>query len=202
MEATLEHLVWLLYPKFAHYTFTIPAYRIVKGMLRGNGMTLQASCVLLKFSWLVLTLFGPCLPILNALIALLANIYSILLFGTDFRAHDAKETEEHGASLRPSFGFILDVQENEIEVGEHGSSLPSFGFNTVAFRQWVESEVHIARGHPAAIIRQPKGYTVLQMNSEGNQSNANAKQQPRKLKALGWPLGDRGVCVNGQVPQT
>eukprot|EP00971_Amphidinium_carterae_P047328 932621-Amphidinium_carterae.1 len=37
MEATLERLVWLLYPKFAHYTFTIAALRIVKGMFRGNG---------------------------------------------------------------------------------------------------------------------------------------------------------------------
>eukprot|EP00971_Amphidinium_carterae_P082872 1639538-Amphidinium_carterae.1 len=85
MEATLEHLVWLLYPKFAHYTFTVAAFRIVKGRLRGNGngMTLADSHVLLKFLWLVVTLFGPCLPILHALIAFIANIYSILLFGTD-----------------------------------------------------------------------------------------------------------------------
>eukprot|EP00971_Amphidinium_carterae_P325313 6455520-Amphidinium_carterae.1 len=40
MDATLEHLVWLLYPKFAHYTFTIAAMRIVRGRLGGNGMTL------------------------------------------------------------------------------------------------------------------------------------------------------------------
>eukprot|EP00971_Amphidinium_carterae_P017765 350134-Amphidinium_carterae.1 len=53
MEAALEHLVWLLYPKFAHYAFTIAAFRIVKGRLRGKGMTLEASYVLLKFSWLV-----------------------------------------------------------------------------------------------------------------------------------------------------
>eukprot|EP00971_Amphidinium_carterae_P268102 5318997-Amphidinium_carterae.1 len=98
MEATLEHLVWLLYPKFAHYTFTIAAFRVVKQRLwkRGKGMTLRASCVLLKFLWLGVTLFGPCLPILNTLIALCANIYSILLFGTDFQV---KETEEHGATL-------------------------------------------------------------------------------------------------------
>eukprot|EP00971_Amphidinium_carterae_P115932 2296293-Amphidinium_carterae.1 len=75
MEATLEHLMWLLYPKFAHYTFTIPAFRIVKGRATGtgNGMTLTDSHVLLNFLWLVVTLFGPCLPILNCLIALLAN---------------------------------------------------------------------------------------------------------------------------------
>eukprot|EP00971_Amphidinium_carterae_P048215 949668-Amphidinium_carterae.1 len=30
MEATFEHLVWLLYPKFAHYTFTIAAFRVMK----------------------------------------------------------------------------------------------------------------------------------------------------------------------------
>eukprot|EP00971_Amphidinium_carterae_P166861 3306645-Amphidinium_carterae.1 len=94
-------------------------------------MTLQAAGVMLQLSWLVLTLFGPCLPILHALIALLVNIYSFLLFGTDFRVLDVKEIEEHGASL-PSFGFILDVKENEIEVQEHESSLTSFGFGTAA----------------------------------------------------------------------
>eukprot|EP00971_Amphidinium_carterae_P147665 2926723-Amphidinium_carterae.1 len=112
MEATLEHLVWLLYPKFAHYTFTLAAFRIVKGSLtgNGNGMTVKDSHVLLTFAWLVVTLFGPCLPILHALIALLANIYSVLLFGT--------ATE---------FLYV-----KEIEDGEHGASLPSFGFSTVA----------------------------------------------------------------------
>eukprot|EP00971_Amphidinium_carterae_P197054 3911141-Amphidinium_carterae.1 len=60
-------------------------------------MTLQASYVLLKLLWLVMTLFGPCLPILNALIALLANIYPILLFGTDAAILDVKEIEEHGS---------------------------------------------------------------------------------------------------------
>eukprot|EP00971_Amphidinium_carterae_P268617 5328998-Amphidinium_carterae.1 len=97
-------------------------------------MTLQGSYVLLKFLWLVVTLFGPCLPILTTLIALLANIYSILLFGTYVHVLDVKETEEHGASL-PSFGFILDVKsvkEEGTEDGEHGASLPSFGFSTVA----------------------------------------------------------------------
>eukprot|EP00971_Amphidinium_carterae_P184339 3659532-Amphidinium_carterae.1 len=43
MEATIEHLVWLLYPKFAHYTFTITAFRIVKMRLGERGMTLAAS---------------------------------------------------------------------------------------------------------------------------------------------------------------
>eukprot|EP00971_Amphidinium_carterae_P253862 5039847-Amphidinium_carterae.1 len=71
---------------------------------RGNGMTLQASYVLLKFAWLVVTLLGPCLPILHALIALLTHIYSILLFGTDRQFLHVTETEEHVASL-PSLGF-------------------------------------------------------------------------------------------------
>eukprot|EP00971_Amphidinium_carterae_P348437 6490487-Amphidinium_carterae.3 len=128
MDATVEHLVWLLYPKFAHYTFSIAAFRIVKARLRGNGITLQASYVLLKFLWLVVTLFGPCLPILNTLIALLAHIYSILLFGTDAQVLDVKEIQEPGASLS-SFGFILAVKETE----EQEASLPSFGFSTVTF---------------------------------------------------------------------
>eukprot|EP00971_Amphidinium_carterae_P320967 6380086-Amphidinium_carterae.1 len=91
---------------------------MVKGRLRGNGMTMQASNVLLKFSWLVVASFGPCLPILNTLIALLANIYSILLFGTNFQVLDVRET------------FILYVKETEDE--QHAASLDSFGFSTVA----------------------------------------------------------------------
>eukprot|EP00971_Amphidinium_carterae_P138524 2744810-Amphidinium_carterae.1 len=62
-------------------------------------MTLNDSHVLLKFLWLVVILFGPCLPILHALIALLVSIYSILLFGTDRPFLYVKETEEHVASL-------------------------------------------------------------------------------------------------------
>eukprot|EP00971_Amphidinium_carterae_P230009 4565158-Amphidinium_carterae.1 len=73
----------------------------MKLRLRGTGMKLQASYVLLKFSWLVMTLFGPCLPILSTLIALLVNIYSILLFGTNAQVLDVKETEDHGASRLP-----------------------------------------------------------------------------------------------------
>eukprot|EP00971_Amphidinium_carterae_P301279 5985854-Amphidinium_carterae.1 len=83
IESTIENLVWFLYPKFAHYTGTIAALRLVKVRLGGIGMRLEGSHVLLKFSWLVVTLFGPCLPILNTLIALLANVYAILLFGCD-----------------------------------------------------------------------------------------------------------------------
>eukprot|EP00971_Amphidinium_carterae_P160152 3174765-Amphidinium_carterae.1 len=104
MEATLDHLAWLLYAKFAHYTFTIASFRIVKGRLIGNGMTLGNAHVLLKFSWLVVTLFGPCLPILNALIALLAHIYSILLFGTGTQFLHVDETKVQVASL-PSYGL-------------------------------------------------------------------------------------------------
>eukprot|EP00971_Amphidinium_carterae_P313894 6238714-Amphidinium_carterae.1 len=118
MEATLEHLVWLLYPKFAHYAFTIAAYRIVRGRLRGNSMSLAGSHVLLKFLWLVVTLFGPCLPILHALIALTATIYSVLLFGTDAQVLDVKEGEEQ----------LLDVTETP----EHMASMPRFGFSTAA----------------------------------------------------------------------
>eukprot|EP00971_Amphidinium_carterae_P239263 4749808-Amphidinium_carterae.1 len=103
VEATIEHLAWLLYSKFAHYTFTIAAFRIMKRRTTGNGMTLQGSYVLLKLLWLVVTLFGPCLPILNALSALIANIYSILLFNTDAQLLDVKETVEHSASM-PSCG--------------------------------------------------------------------------------------------------
>eukprot|EP00971_Amphidinium_carterae_P252137 5006127-Amphidinium_carterae.1 len=90
------------------------AFRIVKGMYAatGNGMTLTESHVLLKVLWLVVTLFGPCLPLLHALIALLANSYSFLLFGTDTQFLYVKETPAH--------------------VPHVVASLPSFGFSTVA----------------------------------------------------------------------
>eukprot|EP00971_Amphidinium_carterae_P049721 980174-Amphidinium_carterae.1 len=104
MEATIEHLGWLQYSKFAHSSFTIAAFRVVQWRLRGKGMSLESSYALLQLSCLVMTLFGPCLPILNTLIALLANIYSMLLFGCDWQILDWKETNEHAASL-PSFGF-------------------------------------------------------------------------------------------------
>eukprot|EP00971_Amphidinium_carterae_P074675 1475843-Amphidinium_carterae.1 len=103
MEAAIEHLLRLLYPKFAHYTFTIAALRILKVRIGGNGMSLRSSFVLLKFSWLMVTLFGPCLPILNALIALLAKNYSILLFGCSPQILDMKETIEY--SSFPGIGF-------------------------------------------------------------------------------------------------
>eukprot|EP00971_Amphidinium_carterae_P299521 5950970-Amphidinium_carterae.1 len=106
MEATLEHLAWLLYPKVAHYTFTKAAYRIVKGTLTSNGMTLRNSHVLLNCLWLAVALIWPCLPILHARIALLVNIYSILVFGTDAQILKVKETEEDLASL-PSFGLSM-----------------------------------------------------------------------------------------------
>eukprot|EP00971_Amphidinium_carterae_P034862 686348-Amphidinium_carterae.1 len=82
------------------------AYRIVKSRFTGTGkgMTLTNSHALLKLLWLVVTLFGPCLPILHALIALLANIYSFLLFGTDTQFLYVRGTSTQNASL-PSFGF-------------------------------------------------------------------------------------------------
>eukprot|EP00971_Amphidinium_carterae_P200101 3971321-Amphidinium_carterae.1 len=83
VEEAIEQLVRLLYPKFAHNIFTMAAFRILKVRLGGSGMTLEGSHVLLKFLWLVVILFGPCLPILNSLITLLASVYSILLFGTN-----------------------------------------------------------------------------------------------------------------------
>eukprot|EP00971_Amphidinium_carterae_P269176 5340172-Amphidinium_carterae.1 len=104
VEAVIEHMSWLLYSKFVHYTFTIAAFQVVKGRHFGKGMRLESSHALLQLSWLVVTLFGPCLPILNTLIALLVNIYFILLFGCDSKLLDLEETHKHTTSL-PSFGF-------------------------------------------------------------------------------------------------
>eukprot|EP00971_Amphidinium_carterae_P078535 1553734-Amphidinium_carterae.1 len=40
-EAVVEHLGWLLYPKFVHYSFTVAAMRIVKVGFGLRGMTLK-----------------------------------------------------------------------------------------------------------------------------------------------------------------
>eukprot|EP00971_Amphidinium_carterae_P170568 3379858-Amphidinium_carterae.1 len=53
MEAVIEHLGWLLYSKFAHKTFTIAAFRVLRRRVFGTGMSLESSHALLKFSWLV-----------------------------------------------------------------------------------------------------------------------------------------------------
>eukprot|EP00971_Amphidinium_carterae_P123894 2454056-Amphidinium_carterae.1 len=106
MDATIENLGWLLYFKFAHSTFTIAALRVAKARFVGNGMSLESSHALLQFSWLVVTLFGPCLPILNTLIVLFANIYSFLLFGSHSGILVLKETDENTASL-PSLSFSM-----------------------------------------------------------------------------------------------
>eukprot|EP00971_Amphidinium_carterae_P171222 3393894-Amphidinium_carterae.1 len=116
METTIEQPAWLLYVKFSHYTFTIAAFRLVKVQwLDGIGLTLEGSHVLLKFGWLVVILFGPCLPILNALSAVLVNVYSILLFGSERKFLDAREN-------------VLDANGTQ----EAGATIPGFGFSTVA----------------------------------------------------------------------
>eukprot|EP00971_Amphidinium_carterae_P091683 1814962-Amphidinium_carterae.1 len=106
MEATIEHLVWLLYPKLAHCTFTMTTFRILKVRFGGHGMTLRGLLVLLQFLWLVVTLFGPCLPVLITLSALLANTYSVLLFNTDPQLLEMNKSQEEGARL-PNFGFSM-----------------------------------------------------------------------------------------------
>eukprot|EP00971_Amphidinium_carterae_P027619 544067-Amphidinium_carterae.1 len=83
MEAVMERFMWLLYPKFVHYCFTVTTCRIVMKKLVGKRMPMRASDVTLRFTWVVVALFGPSLPVLSALIALLSKIYFVLLFGSD-----------------------------------------------------------------------------------------------------------------------
>eukprot|EP00971_Amphidinium_carterae_P141779 2808557-Amphidinium_carterae.1 len=92
VEAIVEHLVWLLYPKFVLYSFVLAAARVLLARIRGQRMTLQAANVLLSYTWLVVTVFGPCLPILNALIAAFVNIYCLLFFGLDLGLLDTKQS--------------------------------------------------------------------------------------------------------------
>eukprot|EP00971_Amphidinium_carterae_P236333 4689979-Amphidinium_carterae.1 len=81
MEAVLERLMWLLYPKFMHYCFTMTTLRIIMAKHSKRRMRLDATDVVLRFAWAVVAMFGSSLPMLNTLIALLSKIYSVLLFG-------------------------------------------------------------------------------------------------------------------------
>eukprot|EP00971_Amphidinium_carterae_P134912 2673372-Amphidinium_carterae.1 len=53
MEAAVEQGVSLLYPKFAHSTFTMAAFRMVKVKLGSQGMKLEGSHALLALLWLM-----------------------------------------------------------------------------------------------------------------------------------------------------
>eukprot|EP00971_Amphidinium_carterae_P055103 1085830-Amphidinium_carterae.1 len=97
VEAVVEHMTWLLYPKLSHYAFTLPACYMLKNQLGGRGLKLSRASVLLSYTWLVVTLFGPCLPITNALIALMLKIYSALLFGSQLQILHMPDGHEQSA---------------------------------------------------------------------------------------------------------
>eukprot|EP00971_Amphidinium_carterae_P341693 6480635-Amphidinium_carterae.1 len=59
------------------------AYRVVMAKLFKRRMTLDASNVVLRFTWLVVAVFGPSLPVLNVLVYFLSKIYPVLLFESD-----------------------------------------------------------------------------------------------------------------------
>eukprot|EP00971_Amphidinium_carterae_P108793 2154131-Amphidinium_carterae.1 len=65
-------------------------YRIIMAKFFKRHVKLEKTDVVLRFTWLVVALFGPSLPILNALIALLSKIYFVLLFGSDLEVLDMK----------------------------------------------------------------------------------------------------------------
>eukprot|EP00971_Amphidinium_carterae_P340329 6478607-Amphidinium_carterae.1 len=67
-------------------------------------MPLKDASVLLSYAWLLETVFGPCLPILNALIAMLTKIYSALLFSSHVALLDMDECQEQRTSVQ-NFGF-------------------------------------------------------------------------------------------------
>eukprot|EP00971_Amphidinium_carterae_P063157 1249822-Amphidinium_carterae.1 len=103
VDALTERLAWLLWPKLAHHSLTIAACRMLRVRFSGKRMTLRAANVLLSYTWLLLVLFGPCLPVLNALMALLSIIYSILLFGSDPQLVDLGKSPEHSGGVQ-NFG--------------------------------------------------------------------------------------------------
>eukprot|EP00971_Amphidinium_carterae_P100403 1985747-Amphidinium_carterae.1 len=73
--------------------------------MSGNFMKLTDANVLLSYVWLATLVFGPCLPILNLLIAVLANVHSFLLFYGPGFGLDAAGRTEMGKTNPPRFGF-------------------------------------------------------------------------------------------------
>eukprot|EP00971_Amphidinium_carterae_P010568 208857-Amphidinium_carterae.1 len=104
-EAVAERLVWLLYPKFVHYSFTVTAVRMLRvKMLAAKGASLKDAKVVLSYTWLTVALFGPCLPILNALLAFLPKLFSVIHFDCDLQLLDTSIGQKRDACLE-SIGF-------------------------------------------------------------------------------------------------
>eukprot|EP00971_Amphidinium_carterae_P124565 2467642-Amphidinium_carterae.1 len=52
MEAVTERLVWLLYPKFVHYSCTMAVLRTVRAQHSAKRMRLHGAIALLSYTWL------------------------------------------------------------------------------------------------------------------------------------------------------
>mmetsp|Transcript_12498 Transcript_12498/g.23064 ORF Transcript_12498/g.23064 Transcript_12498/m.23064 type:complete len:123 (-) Transcript_12498:41-409(-) len=116
-EAAVEHMSWLLYPKFIHYGLTLPSvriFRLQKGL--GGKLTLQDASVLLSYTWLAITLFGPYVPILNMLNAMLVKIYYMLLFVWDVLLL-TKENQPKASSLESTGLHSISMIAMGLELG-------------------------------------------------------------------------------------
>eukprot|EP00971_Amphidinium_carterae_P098138 1941444-Amphidinium_carterae.1 len=71
----------------------------------GSFMKLIDANRLLSYVWLATLVFGPCLPILNLLIAVLASVHSFLLFYAPGFGLDPAERTEMGSTNPPRVGF-------------------------------------------------------------------------------------------------
>eukprot|EP00971_Amphidinium_carterae_P346899 6488652-Amphidinium_carterae.1 len=71
---------------------------MVKEELKARRMKVTDAAVLLNYTWLILALFGPCLPLFNVLSVLLARIYFVLLFGCNLKmlVEDRNEQQSTG----------------------------------------------------------------------------------------------------------
>eukprot|EP00971_Amphidinium_carterae_P160277 3177421-Amphidinium_carterae.1 len=155
MEAVTERLVWLLYPKFVHYSFTVTSFRMLNAQLMAKHMTLRAANVLLRYTWLVVALFGPCLPVLTAQTVLLVNIYSVLLFA--------------GGPKR-----LLDINESDT------ADVQIFGFSSVALLALAlqSSHLRLLRCHAdiagiRGCVKELQNGTFHQLQSYGFREDAN-----------------------------
>eukprot|EP00971_Amphidinium_carterae_P124628 2468668-Amphidinium_carterae.1 len=100
------------------------ALRLLVVRLRGKGrLVSKSTSALLNYTWLVVTIFGPCLPILIALFAVLAKMQSALLLCSTqlFRMHESQRqgvarkavgSVQPGIALAPENAMRNKVKNN------------------------------------------------------------------------------------------
>eukprot|EP00971_Amphidinium_carterae_P321810 6396774-Amphidinium_carterae.1 len=97
------------------------AVRVIGVFLNSTQMKLHSASALLSYTWLLVTLFGPCLPILNGLLALLVKIYYFLLFGSDLELLHMTRTQKHSIGVHNCLSICIAL----LALAMHSCNMPS-----------------------------------------------------------------------------